>query len=223
MKLGSFSTTRQSTLLEIPPTSSCARSVIRSLICMPNARLLRKSGICPLMAGFPVAISNMTFSRFSPNLRKAADTIIWIKWLAATQGGRSADQAVSRSDGDCESPTCRLPNVMPITQLARDHCDKFKLYGWELGPRGEYDLTVYGYLSTRGLPGEHGATVFGRSSKDPPFYNLLDRLCTEVHEIEVAKGIETPTVPYMTEFVPFFLCDRQTSIRRKRWLMDYAR
>jgi hypothetical protein len=110
-----------------------------------------------------------------------------------------------------------------VMQLARDHCDKFKLYGWELGPRGEYDLTIDVTYQLKVLRQTRGHCVWTIIKILRPFYDLLDRLCTDVHEIEVSKGIETPTVPYMAEFVPFFLCDRKTSIRRKNWMMCYAR
>lgn len=110
-----------------------------------------------------------------------------------------------------------------VMQLARDHCDKLKLYGWELGPRGGYDLTIDVTYRVEVLRRTRGHRIWTIIKILYPFYNLLGRLCTEVHEIEMSKGIETPTVPYMGEFVPFFLCDRQTSIRRKNWMIDYAR
>jgi hypothetical protein len=110
-----------------------------------------------------------------------------------------------------------------VMQLARDHCDKLKLYGWEMGPRGEYDLTIDVTYQLEVFRQTRGHCVWTIIKILQPFYALLDRLCDEVHEIEVSKGIDTPTVPYMAEFVPFFLCDRQTSIRRKNWLATYVR
>jgi hypothetical protein len=110
-----------------------------------------------------------------------------------------------------------------VMQLARNHCDKFKFYGWELGPRGEYDLTVDVTYQLEVFRRTRGHCVWTIVRILHPFYDLLKRLCDEVHQIEVSKGIDTPTVPYMAEFVPFFLCDRQTSIRRKSWLAIYTR
>lgn len=108
-----------------------------------------------------------------------------------------------------------------VMQLARDHCDRYKLYNWELGPRGEYDLTIDVTYQLEVFRRTRGHCVWTVVKILQPFYDLLSRLCTEVHEIEIINGIGTPTVPYMTEFVPFFLCDRRTSIRRKNWLTVY--
>lgn len=110
-----------------------------------------------------------------------------------------------------------------IMQSARDHCDKFKLYGWELGPRGEYDLIIDVTYQLEVFRRTRGHCVWTIIKILRPFYSLLDKLCGEVHEIEVSKSIKAPTVPCMTELVSFFLCDRQTSIRRKNWLAAYPR
>ncbi|WP_245484691.1 hypothetical protein [Rhizobium ruizarguesonis] len=105
-----------------------------------------------------------------------------------------------------------------IMQLARDHCERYRLYGWERGPRGEFELTIDVTYQLEVFRKTRGHCVWTILKILRPFYDLLDRLCDEVHEIEMSKGIETPTVPYMKEFVPFFLCDRQSAIRRKDWL-----
>lgn len=109
-----------------------------------------------------------------------------------------------------------------IMQLARDHCDKFQLYGWEPGPRGVYDLTIDVTYQHEIFRRTRGHCIWTIIRILQPFHDLLDRLSGDVHQIEEAKGVDTPTVPYMAEFVPFFLCDRQTSIRRKNWLATYA-
>ena len=48
-----------------------------------------------------------------------------------------------------------------------------------------------------------------------PLYDLLEAVVSKVHEVEIAKGITDPTVPYMTEFFPFLLLDKKDFIRRK--------
>lgn len=107
-------------------------------------------------------------------------------------------------------------------QLARDHCGKLGLYGWELGPRGEYDLTIDVTYQLEIFRRTRGHCIWTIIKILRPFYDLLDELCDDIHKIDINKGFDRPSVPYMTEFVAFFLCDQRTSIRRKSWLSTYV-
>lgn len=141
-------------------------------------------------------------------------------------GGRRTDDPLRKwfkvhmAIAESYLPYSKLEQIM---QLARSHCDKFKFYGYELSPRGEYELTVDITYQLEVLRRTRGHCVWTMIRTLKPFYNLLDRLCDEVHSIEISQGIETPTVPYMIDFISFFLCDRQTSTCRKSWFVDYPR
>ncbi|MCP2137863.1 hypothetical protein J2S28_004987 [Rhizobium sp. SLBN-94] len=104
-----------------------------------------------------------------------------------------------------------------IMDRARLHCERLGLLGWEMGPRGQYDLTIdvtYQLEVTRQTRG-HCVWIFIELLR--PIYSLIERLVRELHELEQAKGIGNPDVPYMYEFFPFCLGDRQTVVRRKAW------
>lgn len=105
-----------------------------------------------------------------------------------------------------------------IMQLARNHCDRYKLYGWERGPSGQYELTIDVTYQLEVFRRTRGHGVWTILNILRPFYDLLGRLCDDVHQIEMSKKTDMPTVPYMKEFVPFFLCTKRTAIRRKDWL-----
>jgi hypothetical protein len=110
-----------------------------------------------------------------------------------------------------------------IMQDARDHCEKFSLFGWEIGPRGEYDLTIDVTYQMEILKRTRGHCIWTIVRILQPFYFLLETLCDEIHKIDEKNGSDNTSVPHMTEFVAFFLCDQRTCVRRKNWLSTYVR
>lgn len=104
-----------------------------------------------------------------------------------------------------------------IMQRARNHCEAHGMFGWEMGPKGQWDLTVDVNYQLEAARLSRGQCVWTIIEILKPIYQLIDRLVNEVHQLEQRKGIETPTVPYMAEFFPFCLTEKSTAIRRKMW------
>lgn len=111
--------------------------------------------------------------------------------------------------------SCRRLNS--IMQRARNHCEARGLFGWEMGPRGQWDLTIDVMYQLEVARVSRGHCVWIVIGILKPIYRLIDRLAKEVHQLEQEKGVETPTIPYMAEFFPFCLVDDDTAIRRKAW------
>jgi hypothetical protein len=116
-----------------------------------------------------------------------------------------ADDAVSNN---------RLNGIM---QRARSHCEALGLFGWEMGPKGQWELTIDVTYQLEVARLSRGHCVWTIIEILKPIYRLIDRLANDVHQLEQQKGIEAPTVPYMTEFFPFCLGDKGTAVRRKAW------
>ncbi len=133
--------------------------------------------------------------------RDAPDPLI--RWFEVHM--RIAEDAVS-----CE----RLGDIM---QRARNHCEALGLFGWEMGPRGQPDLTIDVTYQLEVARVTRGHCVWTIIEILKPIYRLIERLVNEVHQTERQKGIEDLTVPYMVEFFPFCLARRKTAIRRKAW------
>jgi hypothetical protein len=108
----------------------------------------------------------------------------------------------------------RRSNIM---QRARNHCEALGLLGWEMGPKGQLDLTIDVNYQLEIARVSRGHVVWTIIEVLKPIYRLIDQLASEVHQFERRKKIEAPTVPYMTEFFPFCLADKGTVIRRKAW------
>jgi len=108
----------------------------------------------------------------------------------------------------------RLNGIMKRT---RSHCEALGLFGWEMGPKGQWDLTIDVTYQLEVARVSRGHCVWAIIEILKPIYLLIDRLGNEVHQLERQNGIEPPTVPYMTEFFPFCLEDKAEAIRRKSW------
>jgi hypothetical protein len=104
-----------------------------------------------------------------------------------------------------------------IMQRARNHCEALGLFGWEMGPKGQWDLTIDVTYQLEVARVSRGHCVWIIIEILKPIYRLIDQLAIEVHQLEQQKGIETPAIPYMTEFFPFCLVDKDTAVRRKAW------
>ncbi|UVO51935.1 hypothetical protein M0208_15980 [Sphingomonas sp. SUN019] len=104
-----------------------------------------------------------------------------------------------------------------IMERAQRYCDARKLFGWEMGPKGQYDLTVDVTYQLEVARLSRGHCVWTIVEILKPIYSLIDRLTQEVHEIEMRERIDNLTVPYMVEFFPFCLADKATAVRRKSW------
>ena len=108
----------------------------------------------------------------------------------------------------------RLNDIM---QKARSHCETQGLLGWEMGPKGQYDLTIDVTYQLEMARITRGHCVWAVIEILRPIYLLIDRLTNEVHQLEGHKNIDGPTVPYMTEFFSFCLADKSAAVRRKAW------
>lgn len=86
-----------------------------------------------------------------------------------------------------------------------------------MGPRGRYDLTIDVTYQFEVARISRGHCVWTIIEILKPIYGLIDRLTKEVHQLEIAKGVEDPTVPYMIEFFPFCLANKDAAVRRKAW------
>ena len=104
-----------------------------------------------------------------------------------------------------------------IMQRARSHCEARGLFGWEMGPKGRWDLTIDVTYQLEVARISRGHCVWTIIEILRPIYLLIDQLTNEVHQLEQQKGIDDPTVPYMAEFFPFCFTDKKTAIRRKAW------
>lgn len=108
-----------------------------------------------------------------------------------------------------------------INNNAITHCDKLQLYGYELGRDGEYrtqvDITFLHSL----LKISRGYSVWTIIKLLEPFYELFRSLISAAHTEEDKMNIQETNVPFMYEFFPFFLCDKNTCIKRKRWINIY--
>jgi hypothetical protein len=104
-----------------------------------------------------------------------------------------------------------------IMDRARQHCERLSLYGWEMGPRGQLDLTIDVTFQIELARKSRGHCVWIIIELLKPIYSLIDQLVRKLHEVELEKGIANPDVPYMQEFFPFCLGDKETVVRRKAW------
>lgn len=104
-----------------------------------------------------------------------------------------------------------------IMARSRAHCEAFGLFGWEMGPKGQYDLTVDVTYELEVARVTRGHVVWSVIEILKPMYLVMGTLEDALHRAELAKGITPPVVPHMTEFFPFGMTDRSTAIRRKQW------
>jgi hypothetical protein len=104
-----------------------------------------------------------------------------------------------------------------IMERARKHCEARELLGYEIGPTGQYDLTIDVTYQFEIARISRGHCVWAIIEILEPIYRLIDRLTTAVHNLEIQSGIEPPNVPFMYEFFPFCLAMKSTAVKRKLW------
>ncbi len=104
-----------------------------------------------------------------------------------------------------------------IMRRAQQQCEALGLLGLEMGPKGQWDLTIDVTFQLGVAHVSRGHCVWAVIEILQPIYRLIESLIDKVHQLEQQDGIETPSVPYMTEFFPFCLVDRDTAIHRKTW------
>jgi hypothetical protein len=105
-----------------------------------------------------------------------------------------------------------------INNLAIQHCDRFRLFGAERGLDGEWRPQVDGVFLHELFRRSAGYCVWTLIQILQPFHGLLWALCEEIDGIDHSKGRPANSVPRLYEFFPFFLADRTSSIRRRRWV-----
>lgn len=103
-----------------------------------------------------------------------------------------------------------------VMNRARQHCERLKLFGYEMGPMGRYDLTIDITYQLEIARLTTGHLVWALIELLRPVYRVLDRLVQDVQQMEVDRSVEI-TVPYMAEFFPFGLTIREAALRRKQW------
>ena len=114
-------------------------------------------------------------------------------------------------------------SVLPYKRLerimndARSFCEERRLFNWEWGPTGQYELTIDVTYQMEVARVTRGHCVWAIIEITKPVYWLIDALTMEVHSLEIEAKIERSAVPYMTEFFPFCLAHRDDTIRRKAW------
>lgn len=104
-----------------------------------------------------------------------------------------------------------------IMARSRAHCEALGLFGWEMGPKGQYDLTIDVTYQLEAARVTRGHVVWTVIEILEPMYRVILALENALHEAELAKGMTTAVVPHMTEFFPFGMTDRAAAIRRKQW------
>ena len=104
-----------------------------------------------------------------------------------------------------------------IMEAARRHCEALGQLGWEMGPRGQWDLTIDVTYQMQIANASCGHFFWIIIEILELIYRLIDQLVDEIHGIETAQGIEVQTVPFMVEFFPFCLVDEKFAITRKAW------
>ena len=97
------------------------------------------------------------------------------------------------------------------------YCDNLKAHGFARWHDGQYMPFVDVCYRSSLLQKANPYCVWTLVSILKPFYNLLDMLCDQAHEMEVSKGIDGPVIPYVTEFFPFLLTTLELVKRRKAW------
>jgi hypothetical protein len=106
-----------------------------------------------------------------------------------------------------------------INALAVQHCDRLGLFGFEKGLDGQWRTQVDGAFLHELFRQSTGHCVWTVIRILQPFHGLLWRLLDRLHDMDRAEGLpRTVGAPALYEFFPFFLCDRATSLRRRRWL-----
>lgn len=104
-----------------------------------------------------------------------------------------------------------------INDKAIAFADKNRLFGYEQAIDGQWIPQVDGLYLHEVFRRANPYCVWTLIRILKPFYFLIDKLTDEVHGLEINRGIGSPTVPYLIEFFPFFLCDIRTATRRKNW------
>lgn len=104
-----------------------------------------------------------------------------------------------------------------LNERAIAFADRVGACGWERWINGQYIPNVEAIYLHSLLTKANPYCVWTVLRLLKPFYKLLDVLCAQAHEIEVETGIDKPTVPYATEFFPFFLASLENVKRRKNW------
>ncbi len=109
-----------------------------------------------------------------------------------------------------------------LNQKAFDFADRIGAHGWERWIDGRYVTNVDAIYLHSLFKKANPYCVWTILRLLKPFYKLLDVLSDQVHKIEVEKGINEPTVPYITEFFPFFLASLDSVRRRRNWTKIYS-
>ncbi|TBG08445.1 hypothetical protein ELG79_36610 [Rhizobium leguminosarum] len=107
--------------------------------------------------------------------------------------------------------------ISGVMDRARKHCERFGQFGYEMGLRGEYDLTIDVTFEMEIARLSRGHCVWVAIETLKPVCALIEKLCGQIHKMEIQMGHANPTVPFMAEFFPFGMTERQTAIRRKAW------
>lgn len=103
---------------------------------------------------------------------------------------------------------------------ARSFCEEHGYLGWEWGPLGRIDLTIDVNYQVVIANATRGHCVWAIIEIIQPIYRLIELLTHSVQEMEADQGV-TSTVPYMSEFFPFCLTNREGAIRRKSWTTQF--
>lgn len=103
-----------------------------------------------------------------------------------------------------------------VMARARDHCERLRLFGYEMGPMGRYDLTIDITYQLEIARMTTGHMVWAIIELLRPLYHVLDRVVEDVQQMEADRAVGA-TVPCMTEFFPFGLTLREAALRRRQW------
>lgn len=104
-----------------------------------------------------------------------------------------------------------------IMNNARALCERLGNFGWEPGPYGRWELSVDVMYQVEVANQSRGHCVWIMIQILKPIYDLIYDLVSRNHALDDEKGRKDPDVPYMYEFFPFCLGQRETVIRRKAW------
>ena len=111
----------------------------------------------------------------------------------------------------------RYSRRQKIAEEVRQYCDRWKLHGWIRSYDDQFQLQIDHFMRIRQLYLANGYMIWNLMLLLCPLYFLLDHLVDAVHEIEQGRVPEINDVPYLTEFFPFLLADKQSCLRRKTW------
>ncbi len=107
--------------------------------------------------------------------------------------------------------------LIAINDRAIAYCDQNNLYGYAMGFRGNYELTV-DIISQEGVLAEsRGHLVWHIIELIKPICRLLEYSCSKSHTMEIENNIESSIIPHLDEFFPFRFTTKKDAMRRKIW------